>query len=59
MKEKDMIIMGLEWVLKDNKFGFGDGTAKPTTPELQAGAYIRNAIIYLKKKKTTKQEAKK
>ena len=41
-------IKGLEWILKDDRFGFGKGLTKPETDEEQAGCYIHDAIELLK-----------
>lgn len=41
-------ISGLEWILKDDRFGFGKGLTKPETDEEQAGCYIHDALELLK-----------
>ena len=46
-------ISGLEWILKDDRFGFGKGLTKPETDEEQAGCYINDAIKLLKEQRET------
>ena len=35
------VTKGLEWILEDNKFGFGEGLMPSENAEEQAGYYIR------------------
>lgn len=44
----ERLIKGLEWILDDDRFGFGQGITKPETDEEIAGCIIRNAIDQLK-----------
>jgi len=47
---KEEIIEGLEWILEDDKFGFGENWKpedKPKCDEEKAGYIIQRAINYL------------
>lgn len=47
MPNKEKVLKGLEWILEDDRFGFGQGLTQPESEEEQAGVYIRQAIDYL------------
>ena len=48
MADIEKVIKGLEWILKDDRFGFGKGLTKPETDEEQVGCYIHDALELLK-----------
>ena len=48
MADLEKVIKALEWILKDDRFGFGKGLTKPETDEEQAGCYIHDALELLK-----------
>ncbi len=55
MLDREKILKGLEWVLEDDRFSFGEGwpiDSKPQTEEEQAGYYIQRAIDLLKEQET-------
>lgn len=48
MPDREKTIRGLEWILEDDRFGFGQGLTKPESDEEQAGCFIREALTLLK-----------
>ncbi len=51
MADVNKVIKGLEWILEDDKFGFGENwhiDSEPKTEEEQAGYNIQRAIAMLK-----------
>lgn len=51
MNDLEKVIEGLEWILEDDRFGFGEGWAKDDTPECeeeQAGYNIVRALESLR-----------
>jgi hypothetical protein len=51
-------IEGLEWILKDDRFGFGANWSENELPECEeewAGYYIQRAIDVLKEQETSRK----
>lgn len=56
MADYEKVAKGLEWILEDDKFGFGKGVTKPECDEEKAGCFIHDALELIKCQRETIDE---